>query len=126
MWVLKRPSSLTFVLSYIAICAGLDLLIHIYAWPSILDFLLVAGPMAAALWYSRRTQWLTIAVYALFLAPTVWDYNFGVTTFVTFFVLGIGLQFSLTESIFRQVQGHAHAKERMLQLVTHNPAVLYK
>ena len=125
MPTIRRPRPLSFLLIFVLLGSLIDAGILFWGWVEIGGFLLIAGIVLAALWYPRRIQYATIALYAVLLLPSVLSFDLKFVDFLSFYVSGLALQVVLTEAISREVRGRTRAQERLLEIMTRNPAVTY-
>ena len=125
MPTIRRPRPRVFLSIFVLLGALIDAGIVFWGWVEIGGFLLIAGIILASLWYSRRVQYGTIALYAVLLLPSVLSFNLELTEFLLFYISGLALQIVLSEAIAREVRGHARARERLVEIMTRNPAVTY-
>ncbi len=103
----------------------MDAGILFWGWVEIGGFLLIAGIILAALWYPRWVRYATIALYAVLLLPSVLSFDLKLVDFLVFYLSGLVLQVVLTEAISREVRGRARAQDRLIEIMTRNPAVMY-
>ncbi len=128
----KPPQPAWFLVIFVVIGVVLDSVMNWMGGPGIGAFLLISGVVVAALTYPRWVQYATIVLFDLILLPTLLKLDMGVLRFAAFMVFGTLVLVGLSEAISRMVQGYTRsverekqAQERLLELLEHNPAVVY-
>ena len=128
----KPPQPAWFLVLFVIIGVVLDSVMNWMGGPGIGAFLLISGVVVAALTYPRWVQHATILLFDLMLLPTLLQLDLGVVRFAVFMVFGTLVLVGLSESIYRMVRSYSRsverekqAQERLLELLEHNPAVVY-
>ncbi len=126
-----RPSWFLTLFAIIGIL--LDSVIFLTDGPGVGAFLLISGVVIAALTYPRWVQHTAIVMFDLMLLPTLLHLEMDPVRFWSFMVGGTLVVIALAEAIYqlvgnytRSVDREKQAQERLLELLEHNPAVVYE
>ncbi len=132
MLKLSRPHPAVYLTAFAIVGALTNWVISFRESTGLEAFLLIPGVILAALWYPRWVQRLAILIFLLILLPTTFRLGMRPSAFAAFFGFGTLMLLGLAEAVHQLVLNYERsaarehkAQERLLELLEHNPAVVY-